>query len=63
MKELIIDGRNLGNCVGYRQRRADDKAEFGAWVFYMEAGYKITVEFMQIKSFTSCGPLDIILYH
>ena len=63
MKELIIDGRNLGPCTGYRRQDWTAKTELDAWVFYMEAGYKITVDLMQIKSFTSCGPLDIVLYH
>ena len=63
MKELIIDGKNLGPCTGYRRRGGASAAYLDAWVFRMEAGYSVTVELMQIKSFTSCGPLEIILYH
>lgn len=62
MMNLIIDGKNLGDCTGYR-RRGDKVPYLDAWVFYMAPGYKITVELMQIKSFTSSGPLEITLFH
>ena len=66
MKELIIDGRSLGNCISYRSRdKYSDTTgcSFGAWVFYMEGCYSVVVEKMQIKLFTSCPALEIVLYH
>ena len=54
---LIIDGVELGKVVGYRQNR-----ELQRWVFLMEAGYYIGVDFSNIKFFTSCGPLKIITF-
>ena len=38
MKELIIDGRSLGNCISYRSRDkySDTTGDnFGTWVFQM----------------------------
>lgn len=63
MKELVIDGLRLGMCKGYRNRNNAEIGEAGAWAFYMEAGYYITVEKRQIKLFESCGELKITLYH
>ena len=62
MKEIIIDGRRLGLCKGYRNRNNAEIGDAGAWVFYMAAGYFITVEKRQIKMFTSCEDLTITLY-
>lgn len=45
---LIIDGVELGKVIGYRQNR-----ELQRWVFLMEAGYYIGVDFSNIKFFDS----------
>ena len=56
-KSLIIDGADVGKVIGYRQNR-----EAKRWVFLMEAGYYISVDFMNIKRFDSCGALEIITF-
>lgn len=57
-KNLIIDGKNLGAVTGYRQNR-----ELKRWVFLMQAGYYIGVDWSNIKLFTSSGDLEIITYN
>lgn len=57
MKNLIIDGKDLGPCIGYRQNQ-----ERKTWSFLMDAGYYIAVEFGTIKQFTSAGNHEIILF-
>lgn len=52
---LILDGENLGRVIGYRQNR-----NLKRWVFLMEKGYYIGVDFSDIKFFDSCGELNII---
>jgi len=56
-KNLIIDGADLGKVIGYRQNR-----ELKRWVFLMEAGYYIGIDFSSIKLFTSSGDLEIVTY-
>ena len=58
MQRLFIDGKELGEVVGYRQNEVLNR-----WSFLMAAGYYISVDFNSIKSFTSCGNLEIVLYH
>ena len=48
MKNLIIDGKNLGEVIGYRQNR-----EMQRWSFLMKAGYYISVDFANIRMFES----------
>ena len=52
--KLIIDEFDHGECRGYRQCN-------GAWSFAMENGIEISVPFAEIKLFTSCGQLEIII--
>ncbi len=54
---LIIDGKNLGPVKGYRQNR-----QLLRWVFLMEAGYYIGIDLSSVKSFTSCGELNITTF-
>lgn len=56
-KELILNGKPMGKVIGYRQNR-----DLQRWDFLMEAGYYIGVDFSTIKSFTSCGDLEVIMY-
>lgn len=65
MKELTINGTRLGRCIGYRNTMDISVAtgdDLGHFTFIMEAGYTVTVEKLQIKSFTSCDGLNIELY-
>ena len=55
-RHLIIDGNDCGTVIGYRQNR-----ERNQWVFLMEAGYYISIDFMNIKSFDS-GNAELIVY-
>ena len=48
MQNLIIDGKNLGEVIGYRQNR-----EIQRWSFLMKAGYYISVDFANIRLFES----------
>lgn len=48
MKDLIIDGKNLGEVIGYRQN-----IEMQRWSFLMKAGYYISVDFSNIRMFES----------
>ena len=56
-KHLIIDNKDLGPVVGYRQNR-----ELQRWSFLMEAGYYISIDWNNIKFFTSNGDLVIFTY-
>lgn len=65
MKELTIDGLRLGRCISYRNttnRSHVTGDDLGHFTFLMEAGYTVTVEKLQIKSFTSSNELNIELY-
>lgn len=55
MKDLIIDGANLGPVTGYRQNR-----ERSQWVFLMRGGYSVAVDFGKIKRFDSAENLEIV---
>ena len=57
-KKLIIDGKNLGDVIGYRQNR-----ELKRWVFLMQGGYYISVDWANIKLFISSLDLEIITYN
>ena len=48
MQNLIIDGKNLGEIIGYRQNR-----EMKRWSFLMKSGYYIGVDFYNIRTFES----------
>lgn len=57
-RQLIIDGKPVGEVTGYRQNR-----EIKRWVFLMRAGYYISIDWSNIKSFSSGGEnLEIITY-
>ena len=65
MKELTINGLRLGRCIGYRNttnRNIVTGDDLGHFTFLMEAGYTVTIEKLQIKSFTSSNELNIELY-
>lgn len=65
MKELTIDGLRLGRCISYRNTTKHSPVtgdDLGHFTFLMEAGYTVTVEKLQIKTFTSCNELKIELY-
>lgn len=65
MKELTIDGLRLGRCISYRNTTKHSPVtgdDLGHFAFLMEAGYTVTVEKLQIKTFTSCNELKIELY-
>ena len=49
-RELIVDGVNVGQAVGYRQNREREQ-----WVFLMAAGYYISIDWSNIKRFESGG--------
>lgn len=58
-RRLFIDGKDLGPVIGYRQNRESEM-----WVFLMESGYYISVEWSGIKRFDSgSSNLEIDLYH
>ena len=57
MQNLIIDSKNLGAVIGYRQNR-----EMKRWSFLMQAGYYISVDFSNIKSFESGENLVMTTY-
>ena len=65
MKELTINGKHLGRCIGYRNTTQPSPTtgdDLGHFTFAMEAGYSIVVDKLQIKSFTSCDGLNIELW-
>lgn len=65
MKELTINGLRLGHCISYRNttnRSTVTGDDLGHFTFMMEAGYTITVEKLQIKTFSSSNELKIELY-
>lgn len=57
-QHLVIDGKDLGGVIGYRQNR-----EMNRWVFLMEAGYYISVDWCSIHQFNSAADLEIFLNH
>lgn len=65
MKELTINDLRLGRCISYRNTTSRSPVtgdDLGHYTFLMEAGYTVTVEKLQIKTFTSCNELKIELY-
>lgn len=54
---LIINDKDLGEVIGYRQNR-----ELSRWSFLIDAGYYIGVDFESIKLFESSSNLIITLY-
>lgn len=58
MQNLYINGNLIGKVRGYRKRGG----AFEAWSFLMVDGFFVTVEFANIKRFTSSGDLEITTY-
>ena len=53
---LIINNQLYGICESYHQDRSKKQ-----WVFKMDWGIYISIDFDKIKCFNSSGKLDIIL--
>lgn len=57
MCNLIIDGKDMGQTIGWRKNE-----QLKRWVFLMSDGYYIGVDFSNIKRFTSSPNAEIITY-
>ena len=58
MQNLYINGNFIGKVKGYRKRGG----AIEAWSFLMDGGFFVSIQMSNIKTFSSCGDLQIITF-